>query len=195
VHTPEEVFAAGGRIDGERVLVYDTDGYFTAVAMAEMLIAAGKQVTVVTPFANFAMYMFFTGEGFRVNRDLRAEGATIVPGHLVNEIGSGSVRGQGIWAPDPVEWDADAVVLVTQREPCDAVFRQVSADPERLAAEEIEAVHRIGDCLAPRLIAENIFDGHRLAREIDSEDPSEPLPFIRELPTVTRSPQVAAPPG
>ena len=195
VHTPEEVFAASGRIDGERVLVYDTDGYFTAVAMAEMLIAAGKQVTVVTPFANFAMYMFFTGEGFRVNRELRAEGATIVPGHLVNEIGPRSVRGQGIWAPDPVEWDADAVVLVTQREPCDAVFRQVSADPERLAAEEIETVHRIGDCLAPRLIAENIFDGHRLAREIDSEEPSEPLPFIRELPTVPKSAEVAAPPS
>ncbi len=98
VHTPEQVFAAGGGIDGERVLVYDTDGYFTAVAMAEMLMAAGKQVTVVTPFANFAMYMFFTGEGFRVNRELRAEGATIVPSHLVTEIGAGeraAARGSG----------------------------------------------------------------------------------------------------
>jgi dimethylamine/trimethylamine dehydrogenase len=195
VHTPEQVFAAGGDIDGERVLVYDTDGYFTAVAMAEMLMAAGKQVTVVTPFANFAMYMFFTGEGFRVNRELRAEGATIVPAHLVNEIGAGSMRGQGIWSPDPVEWDADAVVLVTQREPCDALFHEVNADPNRLAAEEIEAVYRVGDCLAPRLIAENIFDGHRLAREIDSEDPAEPLPFIRELPSISSSQPVAGSPS
>ena len=195
VHTPEQVFAAGGRIDGERVLVYDTDGYFTAVAMAEMLMAAGKQVTVVTPFANFAMYMFFTGEGFRVNRELRAEGATIVPGHLVNEIGAGSVRGQGIWSPDPVEWDADGVVLVTQREPCDALFHEVNADPDRLAAEEIEAVYRVGDCLAPRLIAENIFDGHRLAREIDSENPGEALPFIRELPSIISSQPVAGSPS
>ena len=51
VYTPEQVSAAGGAIDGEHVLVYDTDGYFTAVGMAEMLLAAGKRVTVMTPFA------------------------------------------------------------------------------------------------------------------------------------------------
>jgi dimethylamine/trimethylamine dehydrogenase len=36
--------------------------------------------------------------------------------------------------------------------------------------------------VAPRLIAECVFDGHRLAREIDSPDPAMPLPFLRELP-------------
>jgi hypothetical protein len=30
------------------------------------------------------------------------------------------------------------------------------------------------------LEASGIFDGHRLAREIDSPDPAIPLPFIRE---------------
>ena len=38
--------------------------------------------------------------------------------------------------------------------------------------EGIEALYRIGDCVAPRIIAEAIFDGHRLAREIDSENPA-----------------------
>ncbi|MGH3267231.1 MAG: hypothetical protein ACRDNS_35210, partial [Trebonia sp.] len=42
------------------------------------------------------------------------------------------------------------------------------------------AVYAIGDCVAPRLIADCIFDGHRLAREIDSDDPRRPLPFRRE---------------
>ncbi len=86
-------------------------------------------------------------------------------------------------------------MLVTQREPCDALYHELNADPDRLAAEEIEAVYRVGDCLAPRLIAENIFDGHRLAREIDSENPTEPLPFIRELPSITSSRQVAGSPS
>ena len=70
-------------------------------------------------------------------------------------------------------------MLVTQREPCDALYHELRADPERLASEGIEAVYRIGDCVAPRLIAENIFDGHRLAREIDTADPATPLPFLR----------------
>jgi dimethylamine/trimethylamine dehydrogenase len=61
--------------------------------------------------------------------------------------------------------------------------------------EGIEALYRIGDCLAPRTIAENIFDGHRLAREIDTPDPATPLPYIRELPDVTREPHLAAAAG
>ena len=39
---------------------------------------------------------------------------------------------------------------------------------------------RIGDCVEPRVIAEAVFDGHRLGREIDTPDPATPLPFIRE---------------
>jgi dimethylamine/trimethylamine dehydrogenase len=38
----------------------------------------------------------------------------------------------------------------------------------------------IGDASAPRMIVDSIFDGHRLAREIDSPHPEMPLPFIRE---------------
>jgi dimethylamine/trimethylamine dehydrogenase len=41
-------------------------------------------------------------------------------------------------------------------------------------------VYAIGDCVAPRLTADCVFDGHRLAREIDSADPRRPLPYARE---------------
>ncbi len=54
-------------------------------------------------------------------------------------------------------------MLVTQRVSQDALFHEL--DGRR------EAVFRIGDCVAPRLLAEVVFDGHRLAREIDAEDP------------------------
>jgi dimethylamine/trimethylamine dehydrogenase len=192
VYTPEQVSAAKGQIDGDHVLVYDTDGYFTAVGMTEMLLAAGKRVTVLTPFPNFALFMFFTGEAFRVNRELRAKGAVVIPGHVLLEITPTGLSGQGVWAPDPVHWEADAVVLVTQREPIDSLYHELMAEPERLEQEGIEAVYRIGDCLAPRTIAENVFDGHRLAREIDGEDPSTPLPYLRELPVVQHVGSAAA---
>ena len=71
-------------------------------------------------------------------------------------------------------------VLVTQRRSDDALYRDLRADPDALAAEGIEALYRIGDCVAPRLIADAIFDGHRLGREIDSPDPAVPLPYRRE---------------
>ena len=74
----------------------------------------------------------------------------------------------------------DGVVLVTQQVSNDAVYRELVADHESLEAAGIEAVYRIGDCVAPRMISEAIFDGHRLAREIDSPDPARALPFDRE---------------
>ncbi len=180
VYTPEQV-SGGAEIAGERVVVYDTDGYFTAVAMAEMLMAAGKQVTMITPFPNLGPSLFLTGEAFKINRQLRAAGVEIIPSHVVLEIDGNRLSGVHAFSPDPVEWSADSVVLVTQREPCDQLYRDLRAEEERFESEEIEAVYRIGDCVAPRLIADCVFDGHRLAREIDSEDPSLPLPYLREV--------------
>lgn len=74
----------------------------------------------------------------------------------------------------------DTVVLCTTRIPNDDLYHELQSDPEALKEEGIEQVHLIGDAAAPRVIAESIFDGHRLAREIDSANPAIPLPFIRE---------------
>ena len=56
---------------------------------------------------------------------------------------------------------------------------------QALKAEGISAVYRIGDCVAPRLVADVVFDGHRLAREIDSANPEDPLPYKRERRVLT----------
>jgi dimethylamine/trimethylamine dehydrogenase len=85
----------------------------------------------------------------------------------------------------PVTWETDAVVLVTMRRSDDALFRELEADPDALADAGVRGLYRIGDCVVPRLIADAVFDGHRLAREIDEPDPATPLPFIRERRTLT----------
>jgi len=188
-YTPEQISAAKGQIDGEHVLVYDTDGYFAAVGVAELLLNAGKRVTFVTPQPNVAPFMAFTGEFGPVNVSLRERGAEIVLQHTLAQIAPGAMRGASVWGGDAT-WDADAVVLVTQRESVDGVYRELTADPARLEQEGIEAVYRVGDCLAPRMPADSVFEGHRLAREIDSPDPAVALPYLRELPEVdiARSP-------
>jgi dimethylamine/trimethylamine dehydrogenase len=71
-------------------------------------------------------------------------------------------------------------VLCTARISDDELYRELKSDPARLKQEGIEAVYVIGDASAPRMIVDSIFDGHRLAREIDSPHPEMPLPFIRE---------------
>ena len=44
----------------------------------------------------------------------------------------------------------------------------------------MKGVYRAGDCLAPRYIADVVFDGHRMGREICSPDPQRPRAIIRE---------------
>jgi dimethylamine/trimethylamine dehydrogenase len=151
-------------------------------------------VTFVTPLANLAPFMAFTGEFGPVNVSLRERGAEIVLQHTLAQIAPGAMRGASVWGGEST-WDADAAVLVTQRESIDDIYRQLLADPERLEQEGIEAVYRIGDCVAPRMPADSIFEGHRLAREIDSPDPAVALPFVRELPDVFREQSFAVEAG
>ena len=184
--TPEQIMVEGKAVPGERVLVYDTDGYYMGASLAEKLAREGKQVTYVTPFDIVAPYMVYTLENHRQQRLLHALGVVLVPQHEVTSIESGWVHGlRGYHEDVPVTWEADAVVLVTMRRSDDALFRELEADPDALAAAGIRGLYRIGDCAVPRLIADAVFDGHRLAREIDQPDPAVPLPFIRERRTLT----------
>ena len=84
---------------------------------------------------------------------------------------------------DPWSAGCDGVVLVTQQ----ASRRRAVPGADRRpggpgARPGSRAVYLIGDAVAPRMISEAIFDGHRLAREIDSADPAAPLPYRRERP-------------
>jgi dimethylamine/trimethylamine dehydrogenase len=101
-------------------------------------------------------------------------------GVMLRAIEPGLVRGEDEFG-QPLQLEADAVVLVTQRLSNETLYLELKAQ-ETLSAEGVEAVYRIGDCVAPQLIADAIFDGHRLAREIDTETPARPLPFRRERP-------------
>jgi dimethylamine/trimethylamine dehydrogenase len=172
VLTPEQLMVEGKTPPGERALVYDTDGYFMGVSLAEKLALEGRRVSYVTPLGNAAPYMFFTGEGVRMNVRLRELGVQVFPSHLVTAIEAGRIEGSHVYE-GPLEWDADAVVLVTQRISDDSLYRE-------LEATCIAPLYRIGDCVAPRFVADAVFDGHRLARELDSDDPRVALPYIRE---------------
>ena len=76
-----------------------------------------------------------------------------------------------------IEIECESVVLATQRLPRDEIFRELRDRPQDLAASGIEGLYQIGDCRHPSFVAQAIFSGHRLGREIDSADPSVALPL------------------
>jgi dimethylamine/trimethylamine dehydrogenase len=86
-----------------------------------------------------------------------------------------------IWQPDKTqEHHVDSLVIASERVSNSEIYDELRRDPEQLAEAGIEGLYVIGSAEAPGMIVDSIFQGHRLAREIDSPDPSEPLPFIRE---------------
>ena len=179
VLTPEQVMLEGKEPAGDSVVVLDCDGYYMGAGLAERLAREGSEVRLVTPFLEVAPFLSMTLEGARVRRTLVELGVELVSGHMVTVVEPDAVKGVDSYGR-PVTWQADAVVLVTQRVSRDGLYRELRSDPDALAASGIESVYRIGDCVAPRLLTDAVFDGHRLAREIDAADPATPLPTRRE---------------
>jgi dimethylamine/trimethylamine dehydrogenase len=182
VLTPEQVMLGDKQPPGDRVLVYDAEGYYMGVSLAERFAREGRHVTYVTPRGAAGSYMQYTGEDQSMLPLLHELGVRVVREHAVTEVLDGRVVGRPRAAgEDEVQWDADAVVLVTQRNPRVELYRALLARAEDWADAGIRAVYRAGDCVSPRpQVADAIFDGHRLAREIDSEDPAIPRAWIRE---------------
>jgi dimethylamine/trimethylamine dehydrogenase len=179
VLTPEQLMVEGKTPPGERVAVYDCDGYFMGPDLAEQLAIGGFRVDLVTSLEDVAPFAHETLEQALLKRRLHESGVRLHRGVVLERVEPGLVSGRGEFG-EPYELETDAVVLVTQRVSDEALYLELAADEERLRAEGIEAVYRIGDCVAPQLIADAIFDGHRLAREIDADDPAVPLPWRRE---------------
>ena len=159
--------------------MYDTDGYYVAPGVAELLAADGFEVTVVTTFAVLSPVSDETLEGDMLRAHLHRAGVARLPATTITGIGAGSVTGHDRHG-EPWSADCDGIVLVTQQVSQDALYTELASDQAALAAAGIRGLYRIGDALAPRMISEAIFDGHRLAREIDAENPAQPAPYLRE---------------
>ncbi|MEQ9256231.1 MAG: FAD-dependent oxidoreductase, partial [Alphaproteobacteria bacterium] len=195
--TPEQVM--DGKAVGDKVVILDGDGYFTGICMAEMMVDQGKDVTIVTPLGAVAPYTEFTLEAPNLHRMMHEKGIKSMTGTWVNQVKKGEVQVYNMYADgfqrttEPKTGElprrksnhfetlqADSVILVTGRRSNSGLFTELKSRRSEWEKEGIQAIYHIGDCYAPRLIADCVFDGHRLAREFESPNPQYPLPFIRE---------------
>jgi dimethylamine/trimethylamine dehydrogenase len=179
VLTPEQIMVDGKQPPGERVIVYDCEGYYVGSAVAERLATDGAQVALFTPLEMVAPFTAHTLEIDYLRARLHELGVALRPGTELITVNPGWVRCRDEFGIEQ-ELAADAVVLVTQRVSVDGLYRELVSDRERLTRHGVRAVYRIGDCVAPRLLADVVFDGHRLGREIETSNPAAPLPYKRE---------------
>jgi len=178
VVAPEAVMA-GSDLAGP-VVVYDDDHFYLGGVLAEKLRAAGHEVAIVTPATQVSIWTLNTLEQGHIQRRLVGLGVEILTQRRLEAIGAGEAALSCLVTGRRETRPAASVVLVTARLPEEALYRDLSAEPERLAEAGIASVTRIGDCLAPATIAAAVYAGHRYARELDAPA-TEGTPFAREL--------------
>lgn len=184
----ETVMVEGRLPTGPRVLVYDEDAYHMGSSVSQKLALDGYQVTLASPAEQIGSYMFYADEGSLMHRALLKLGVSLRPSTVLSWLEPGVAHTCHPYDEKTLgEIEFDSVILVTRRSSNDSLYRELMSDPTRLDAHGIRSVFKIGDAVEPRLIADAIFDGHRLAREIDQADPATPLAFIRENRVLGRS--------
>ena len=170
VYTPEQVFGGAARSTASTWSSTTPTATSRPSRWPRCCMAAGKRVTVMTSVPEPRPVPLPHRRGLPDQPPAaRRAGSRSIPEPRRPRDRRQSPQRRRTRSPGPGQWSADSVVLVTQREPCDrALSRAAAPTRQRFESEGIEAVYRIGDCVAPRLIADCVFDGHRLAREIDS---------------------------
>ncbi len=160
VLTPDDVMA-GARPRGA-VTVFDDDHYYMGPVLAVLLARAGARVSYVTTEGRAGAWSHYTGEQDAAQRQMLELGIEITVNTCVTAFEGSSVSLECIYGGTLRQQGADALVLVTSRQPDDTLYRELVPDTD----EESRNIQRIGDCLQPGLIAHAVYCGHKAAREL-----------------------------
>ncbi len=179
VLTPDDIMA--GRLPQQGpVTVFDTDNYYMGGVIAERLAAEGLDVTYVTDSDSVSTWAGNTSERWRIRTRLLERGIKLVLAHTLTAFDGAQAELVCEYSEAVQHIEAAAVVLVTQRAPCDALYHDIIAHAEEGALPF--TLQRIGDCEAPAIIAAAVHAGHRYATELEtSVDRDEPLRHDRPI--------------
>jgi dimethylamine/trimethylamine dehydrogenase len=158
VLTPDDVMA--DVIPKGPVVVFDDDHYYMGSVVAEKLLRAECDVTYVTAAGKVCEWAYTTDEQKRAQTTLIALGVRLETGTVVEALAGDIATLACAYTGRTRDVTAASVVMVTSREPRDALYHSLN--------ERIE-IERVGDCSAPGIIASAVYSGHRYARAMDSD--------------------------
>jgi len=178
IFTPDDLMA--GRLPEGRIAIYDDEHYYMASVLADLLLAQGREIVFVTAGRCVAQWGSNTVEQARSQRSLIAAGVEIVVEHTLAGFDGARANVVCNYTGKSRDIQADALLLVTSREPNDALYRDLRRAMEAGEAGDIKTATRIGDCDAPGVIGLATRAGHRYARELDAAiDADEPMKHDR----------------
>jgi NADPH-dependent 2,4-dienoyl-CoA reductase/sulfur reductase-like enzyme len=157
---------------GDRVVVLDGDGGRYAAGTCELLLDAGKQVELVTPFNALFPSTMYGLDMAPLYARLMTKGLSERLNHWAAAIEGSTVRVFNLYTgAEAVIEGIDTVVLATGPRANDRLYFELKG--------KLANVHRIGDCLAPRKLDHAIYEGELAGREL--WDPDERYIYEGEL--------------
>ncbi len=149
----------GGADVGRRVVVLDEDRGYKAMGVAELLADQGREVHVLSSAAVMGSDLLPTGDLQLAYPRLMGKGVRFTPLAVVEEILPTRVRARHAYSREPIEIeDVDGVVLITGGVANDGLYH--------LLKGKVDALHCIGDALAPRRVDAAVLEGDRLGRAL-----------------------------
>jgi dimethylamine/trimethylamine dehydrogenase len=156
-------------IPGSAVTIYDDDHYYMGSVIAGLLAGEGYKVSLATPDLCVASWTEFTLEQKHIEKQMVKAGIEILARHQLVKIGEGWLELINTLTGQLARYDG-TVISVTARLPRDELFEALKGKIP---------VRRIGDCFGPSIIAAAIYEGHRFAREFDTDVDPDGVPFKR----------------
>jgi 2,4-dienoyl-CoA reductase (NADPH2) len=129
------------------VVVHDPVGGPVGVAVAEILAAAGRQVSIVAPDQVIGTLLSLTGDLADANVRLQRAGVTRELRSLLREVSGGTALLEDVWTGAQRRIDCAVLVDCGHRLPDEDLYSRRPGTP------------RAGDCVAPRTVAEAIREG------------------------------------
>lgn len=155
VWSPEAVLRREARL-GDAVVIYDEGSNWRGVGTAWAMAEAGKKVTIVTPEPFVGKEIARTAADGVVRRRLGALGVRMLTESCLVRWHGNGVTVRSFLTGEEEVIPASALVMATTNRAFDPL-------PEAIAGK---AMHRIGDCAAPRLAAYAFHEGRKLGLEI-----------------------------
>jgi dimethylamine/trimethylamine dehydrogenase len=183
VFTPDDLMAGRRPVaaPGGRIVLFDDDHYYLGGVLAELLIAEGYSVALVTPSPLVSSWTVNTLEVDRIQRRMLEVGVELHLSHTVAGTSANSVTTECMHTGRQREFAADAFVTVTARLPNDQLAIDLRANVGRWADAGLLSVTAVADALAPSTIAAAVWDGRRYAEDLGVERGNDATPFLREV--------------
>ncbi|XNY04216.1 NAD(P)-binding protein (plasmid) [Sinorhizobium meliloti] len=180
--SPDAILSEGAEAvpsDGP-VVVFDDDCFYMGSVLAELLARRGCTVTFVTPESQVSPWSRNTLEQARIQKRLIDLGVEIVTAMALAGRTKDQLELSCVYSGRTRPVDCATLVPVTARLPDETLWLELKAREAEWADAGIKTITRLGDCLAPGLIAAAVYSGHQYARTYQEQVDKDRVPFMRE---------------